>query len=131
MTRRPDPFPGTLEPPEAPPELRRRVIAAARAAADRTGAPDRWTRIWESRPARLAWAAAVAALIFGHLVIGGPVVRRSAQTAVPLTTAVETDDELAEIVVLGRLTVDLPGWEIRIARAPVQPEPLTTDEDPS
>ncbi|MEX1308982.1 MAG: hypothetical protein AB1Z65_01045 [Candidatus Sulfomarinibacteraceae bacterium] len=131
MTRRPDPFPGVLAPPQAPPGLRQRVIAAARAAAEGDDEPDRWARIWESRPVRLAWAASIGALIFGHLVIGGPVGRRSAQPAIPLAAAVETDHELAEIVGLERMTVDLPGWEIHIARDPVQSEPLTADEEPS
>lgn len=131
MTRRPDRFPGTLEPPQAPSELRRRVIAAARVAADRTDASDRWARIWESRPARLAWAASVGALIFGHLVVGSPTASRSAQTAVPLAAAVEAEAELAEIAGLERVTADLPGWEIRIARDPVPSGSPTTVEEPS
>ena len=131
MTRRPDRFPGALEPPEAPPELRRRVIAAARAAADRADAPDRWARIWESRPARLVWAASIGTLIFGHLVIGGPAASRSAQTAVPLAAAVEADAELAEIAGLERVTADLPGWEIQIVRDPGQTAPPANHEDPS
>ena len=131
MTRRPDPFSGTLAPPQAPPELRQRVIAAARAAADRADEPDLWARIWESRPVRLAWAASIGALIYGHLVIGGSIAPRSARPAMPLAAAVEADNELAEIVGLERVTVDLPGWESHVARDPAQTELPAPDEAPS
>ena len=83
-------------------------------------APDRWTRIWESRTARLAWAASIGVLIFGHLVIGGSVSAGPAEPAFPLAAAAGSNDELSEIIGLQRMSVDLPGWEIpsRIAVAP-------------
>ena len=131
MTRRSDQFPELLAPPQAPPELRHRVIAAAREAVDGAQAPDHWMRIWESRPARLAWAASIGALLFGHLVIGGSVSAGPAEPAFPLAAAAVSNDELSEIIGLQRMTVDLPGWEIpsRIADAPT--DQSSENGDPS
>ena len=58
-----------FEPPLPPPELRARVLAAAgsRAAVERVS--DVWTKIWENRTLRWAWAASVLALIAGHLIL--------------------------------------------------------------
>lgn len=129
MNHRLDHLPGRLVPAGPPPELRQRVLVAARAAMDRSDQRDFWMRIWGSRPARLAWAVSIGAIIFGHLVIGGPVSARSVKLAIPLAAAVETDDELAEIVGLQRVTVDLPGWEL-VAREPATPtNPPTESED--
>jgi hypothetical protein len=56
-----------LEPPPPPPHLRARVLAAAKA--ETSGASDVWTRIWQHRGMRLAWAAAVMVLLAGHLFV--------------------------------------------------------------
>jgi hypothetical protein len=90
---------------------------------------DLWMRIWENRPIRLAWAASIGALIFGHLVIGEAVSAGPAQPAIPLAVAAGTDAELAEIVDLQRVTVELPGWEMvtRDTATPTDPPPESED----
>jgi hypothetical protein len=63
-----------LEPPQPPPELRARVLAAARSAKT---APDVWSRIWNHGGLRMAWAASLVMLLAGHVLIGigtGPVI---------------------------------------------------------
>jgi hypothetical protein len=58
---------GGLEPPQPPPELRARVLAAARNA---EAAPDFWMRLWNHGGLRMAWAASVVLLLAGHVLIG-------------------------------------------------------------
>ena len=120
-----------LTPPVPPSELRGRVLTAARDAMARGDSPDMWTRIWESRPARLAWAASIGALIFAHLVIGGSVSAGPAEPAFPLAAAAGSNDELSEIIGLQRMTADLPGWEIPSRIADAQTDPSSGSEDPS
>ena len=59
-----------LEPPPPPAGLRARAVAAARDSMTAAPAPDRWSRIWNSRALRLAWAGAVALLVAGHVLVG-------------------------------------------------------------
>jgi hypothetical protein len=56
-----------LQPPLLPPELRSRVLRAARNA---EAAPDLWSRIWNHGGLRLAWMAGVVLLLAGHVFIG-------------------------------------------------------------
>lgn len=56
-----------LEVPAPPPHLRARVLEAARA--DKTETVDVWTRIWNIRGLRLAWAASVLLLLAGHVLV--------------------------------------------------------------
>jgi hypothetical protein len=60
-----------LQPPQPPPELRLKAIAAARQRMGSETAPDRWSRVWSNRGLRLAWAASVVLLLAGHVLIGG------------------------------------------------------------
>lgn len=129
MNLRSDHLSGNLIPPQAPPELRQRVLSAARQTMGQAAPRDLWTRIWESRPIRLAWAASIGALIFGHLVIGGAVSAGPAQPAIPLAAAVGADDELAEIIDLQHVTVDLPRWELVARDAPSPTDTSTESED--
>ena len=116
MNRHAEPLFSTLQPPDPPSVLRRRVLVAARAALTDGRAPDFWDRLWTSRPARLAWAAAVLGLAIGHLAISGRDPRQLAETAVPVASITVNHGELAELADLGRLTAELPGWEIAAAR---------------
>jgi hypothetical protein len=56
-----------LEPPQPPPELRSKAIAAARRQIEAAEARDVWSRIWSSQGLRLAWAASVVVLLAGHI----------------------------------------------------------------
>jgi len=116
MSRHAEPRFSHLEPPAPPPELRGRVLTAARAALTDGCAPDIWVRLWTSRPARLAWAATVLGLAIGHLAISGRDPRSPTETAVPVASIIVNHGELAEVAELVRLTAELPGWEIAAAR---------------
>jgi len=116
MNRHAEPLFSTLQPPDPPAVLRRRVLAAARAALNDGRAPDVWDRLWTSRPVRLAWAASVLGLAIGHLAISGRVPQPPAETAVPVASIAVNHGELADLAELGRLTAELPGWEIAATR---------------
>jgi len=56
-----------LEPPEPPLQLRSRTLAVARERLAGKASLDVWSRIWNHREIRLAWAASVVLLLAGHL----------------------------------------------------------------
>lgn len=58
-----------LAPPKPPRGLEERTVRGAREAMVCEAARDAWTRIWESRPLRIAWAVSVVALVLCHLSI--------------------------------------------------------------
>ena len=62
-----------LRPPEPPSGLEARVLRGAREALAREAGRDIWTRIWESRPLRVAWGISVSAgiLVICHVGITG------------------------------------------------------------
>ncbi len=77
---------GGFETPAPPEELRGQGLALAREALVRETPRDVWTRIWESRPLRIAWAAAATLLVAANLVVGtrrppAPAVSRSGAAA--------------------------------------------------
>ena len=86
-----------LLPGRAPEELRARVLSAVTEVMSRER--DVWTRLWSSRPIRLAWAAAVALLIGGHLAVA-PLTRTVAGPGTRDTgyLMAALDSELQEIV---------------------------------
>ena len=131
MIHQPDPLFEGLAPPDPSPELRKRALAAAREALGRAENPDIWTRIWGSRLAHLAWAASIGVLVFGHMVVGDAPQSGSAGPALPLAAAAGANDELAEVAGLGRLTAQLPGWEISVRTTPTQPNQPAESEDRS
>ncbi len=98
---------GGLVPPEPPRELQGTVLREAKAAL--TGRPrrDAWSRIWENRPLRLAWAAAVLALLAANAVLPAPKRTTSAKVVTPHET-----DELHAIARLPRIDLStLPAGE--------------------
>jgi hypothetical protein len=80
-----------LAPPPPPPELRARALAAAAAKLASEG--DVWARVWASRGVRLAWAAVVACLVAGHLLLSTPgsPAQASAPRPLPVQEVVEGD----------------------------------------
>ena len=120
----PDRLLGRLQLPFPPADLRARSLAAARTAMVRPAhRPDRWTRLWENRVARLAWAAAVAGLVLGHLALSLPRHRATTRsgTAVLLAGALP-DVELAETAALPRLRSGrLPQLDPPIGPRPAAP----------
>ena len=103
------PFRG-LVPTGAPEELRDRTLRAARRAMTQPVAPDLWARIWRSRTARLAWAAAAAVLLLGHAWVGSAPssALRPAMPILALDLSHET--ELAETVGLPRVSNRAAAW---------------------
>jgi hypothetical protein len=65
-----------LKVPGPPEELRQQVLKRARQALENEPRHDLWARIWDSREARLAWAASVLVLAVCHFALpwgaGGP-----------------------------------------------------------
>jgi hypothetical protein len=120
-----------LAPPVPPPELKVRTLQATRAVMTANGGDDIWLRLWRSQPIRLAWALSVAALLFGHIVIGAGAPSGPADTIRPVMAAAAIHHELAEVIDVERVTTELPGWEIQISWDRVETEPPTTDEDQS
>ena len=93
-------FPG-LRPPAPPPELRRKVLRTAAEALAAEPTRDIWTRVWESRPLRLAWAASVLILLAGHLLVSAHAPWRGAARSHPSAeTSREAGRELATVVTL-------------------------------
>jgi hypothetical protein len=88
-----------------------RTLLDARAALH-ASSRDPWARIAASRPIRRAWAASVTGLIVAHLLVPSPPAADRGEPALPLTVAAAQPGELADVVRLGRLTAELPGWEI-------------------
>ncbi len=94
-----------LEPPPPPAGLRSRAVAAARDSMTAAPAPDRWSRIWNSRALRLAWAGAVALLLAGHVLISGD--PGSVFTPNPPVMAdTQRDEHLIEILRQVRIDAD-------------------------
>jgi hypothetical protein len=99
------PFAGLSEakPPE---DLRGRVLQAAGEALRRESAADPWTRIWESRPARLAWSAGVVALALCHLMVPAEPTASDRDSLPMARTAIGENGELAAVTALPRLSLD-------------------------
>jgi hypothetical protein len=109
MSRKPngneDPFPG-LQVPQPPEDLREQVLIRARQALASAPRRDLWSRIWESRPARVAWGTSIAALVVGHLVVplGDSVTATEPSERARAESA--EHEGLADIVNLPRLSFD-------------------------
>jgi len=89
-----------LQPPRPPAGLRERVLASATAARAKAPATDAWTRIWEHRGVRLAWAACTAALLIGHVVVSLEGLRRPSRTTPTAFAPLPSDDELQAVAAL-------------------------------
>ena len=92
-----------LTAPDPPAELREKVLAVAREAFSQEAVRDVWTRIWENRSLRLAWAVAASLLVIANVSIG---VRRPPGGVVSRTGAdaeKEAARELAAVIALPRI----------------------------
>ena len=94
MNHRNDRLSSGLIPPGPLPELRQRTLAAAREAMGRAESSDIWSRIWDSRSAHFAWAASVAVLLFGHIILGGGGSTPPVKTVHPVTASSSGSVEL-------------------------------------
>ena len=108
-----------LEPPGPPPELRNRVLGATTESRADVVHADRWTRLWQNRALRLAWAASVVGLVAAHLLISVSPERQAVASPQALNRAFgEPDAELVSISTLPRF-----GYNVR----PLAGRQSTTD----
>jgi hypothetical protein len=95
-----------LEPPPPPAGLRAQAVAAARERLAAAPAPDPWSRIWNNRALRLAWAAAVVLLLAAHALVS-----RNPGTAPmpnpPVMAETQRDEQFIEILRPTRISADV------------------------
>ncbi|HNX49973.1 MAG TPA: hypothetical protein PLS53_12725 [Thermoanaerobaculaceae bacterium] len=127
------PLLSSLAPSEPPASLRARTLSRAARVWEQPAPPDRWRQVRESRPLRLAWAAAVVALIVANLTLpswsGSPAGR-----ALPPEVAASAaqDRELQELVELPRLRETLVAIEtVRPAGVPDRADSTDLDKEKS
>ena len=125
MTENKKPFDG-LKVPEPPESLRDQVLSRAREAMEAGPRPDVWSRIWESRTARVAWGTSILALAVGHLAVPQGVAAPAAGQPTLARIEPAAQEELADIINLPRISFDalpMAGLGER------QPEPETVSEE--
>lgn len=95
-----------LEPPPPPAGLRALAVAAARERMAAPPAPDLWSRIWNNRGLRLAWAAVVVLLLAAHVLVS-----RDPGTAFtsnqPVIVESQRDEQFIEILRPTRISADV------------------------
>ncbi len=102
--------------PEPPAALRERALAGARAAWERPAY--RWQALWESRPLRIAWAAAVVLLVAANVAVRAPWRSHGGPSAAAPRERSESR-ELGAVVALPRLRPEYAGTDAA-ARADAQ-----------
>jgi hypothetical protein len=126
-----------IENPEPPRSLRGRVLAGADEAWARPPAPDRWSRAWNSRPLRLAWAAVVVLLVAANLALRtGARVRPPAPPAAAAAHERAGLRELQAIIELPQIRlhgtgIDVPESRAAGPRTPALKTPRHDTEDKS
>ncbi len=114
---------GGLVPPEPPGELHGDVMRAATAALAREAPRDLWTRLWESRPLRLAWAAGVLLLLLANALVPRAASFSGMRGPAPAAAA----DELDSIARLPRIDLDtLPSIGSAASAVGAEPQPVQT-----
>jgi hypothetical protein len=108
---------------EPPAELRASVLSAAREALAAEAERTVWDRIWESRVLRLAWVAATAGLLLGHVLVTIEPEGRTEAPAPETARADRVDDDLREIVRLPRVARIATDFEIAPEEAPTPARP--------
>jgi hypothetical protein len=86
--------------PEPPRGLQERVLGGARQALAREAGRDVWTRIWESRLLRVAWALSVVVLVICHV---GIAELRSGRASAARQAAQSAREGNGELAAFGRL----------------------------
>lgn len=138
-----DPRLAGVAPPEPPDRLRAAALAAAERVWD--ARPDFWTRLAASRPLRLAWAAAVLALVASHAAMSvadrraaarsrESDARTAAPAGAPASLASPAAPELGEVADALRIRITRIQWtgEGRSRRALARPVAAPpSDKEPS
>ena len=132
----PERLPESFGVPRPPDSLRARSLAAAAATmAGSASRPGLWVRMWQTRAARLAWAAAVAGLVLAHVVLSVPARSTTAHGGSALLLAgAGPDPELAATVTLPRLRSNrLPQLDVSLKTVSAAPAggitPRSDDHD--
>jgi hypothetical protein len=89
-----------LGPPEPPRGLQEKTLRGAREALAREAGRDLWTRIWESRALRVAWAVSAGMLVICHV---GITELRSGRTTTAGQTTRAAREGNGEVAAIGRL----------------------------
>lgn len=89
-----------LSPAEPPRGLQEQVLRGARQALAREAGRDVWTRLWESRPLRVAWAVSIVVLVACHV---GLTELRSGRTPIAAQTARAARGGNGELAAFGGL----------------------------
>ncbi|OFV83234.1 MAG: hypothetical protein A2Y78_15545 [Acidobacteria bacterium RBG_13_68_16] len=89
-----------LRPPEPPRGLQDKTLRGAGEALAREAGRDFWTRIWESRPLRVAWAVSAGVLVICHI---GITELPSGRAPAARQTALSARDGDGELAAIGRL----------------------------
>lgn len=112
-----------LDLPHPPRELRARVLDAARTGVRAGPAADAWSRLWNSRGLRLAWAGAVVLLLAGHAAVS--LDRSTDQGAFQRERFAErrVDEQLADLLRPVRISESVQP----IVGLAADPEPLERD----
>lgn len=116
-------------PPAPPGRLRAAALAAAAGRWD--ARPDPWARLWESRTARWAWAAALAGLIAADFLLSAKSPRGAAGPAGETLVRREAP-ELAEATAVLRLRIDRVLWAGESpSPAPIAPRRAMPSQGPT
>jgi len=121
-----------LDDSEPPRLLRERTLARAQAAWARPPVADPWSRVWHSRPLRLAWAATVVVLVAANVALRSGSQARP-RTATPQAAVQERArlEELQAVVELPRIGPEYAGIGAPQGRAirPGDSSPTTQRND--
>ena len=97
-----------LEPAPPPAELRSRTLQAARSRAGVEADEDLWSRLWNHRGLRLAWAASAAAsLLAGHIAMSPPILGRGPTGDSALVADRGGDEYLGGVLRPARISEDV------------------------
>ena len=94
----------SLEPPQPPPDLRSKALAAARSRMSADPIPDFWSRVWNHRGLRQAWAATVVLLVSGHAQVAPGAGNTFRPVDPSLTAENRVDDYLVEMLRPARIS---------------------------
>jgi hypothetical protein len=119
-----------LKPPLPPPELRSKALAAAREQLTAEAVPDVWSRIWNSRGIRLAWAASVMVLLVGHILATLSPAKASTSVDPSLVAEHRVDEDYVDLLRPIRISDTVQPMVGLIAGAS-SPSVLDLEENPS
>jgi len=119
-----------LEPAGPPLALRSRVLEAARERLE-TESPDVWSRIWDHRGIRLAWAATVVLLLAGNVLLTQNTGISVRQIDPALVAENRVDEQFADLLRPVRISANVQPIVGLVAAAGDSPTELELGGNPS